>query len=176
MILIAIAGLVALAMVAALLLVVLKAANNAPDLPVTAQWIDELSPERYRPMMRLLDDRDIELLRSQPGFTPKMAAKMREQRARIFGGYLDTLNADFQRVCTAVRILMAHSHHDRPDLATVLIRQQAAFMVGMAYARAQMWLFRLGFGGMEANALVNCFDVMRRELRSLVPAEFGAAA
>ena len=54
------------------------------QLPVTAEWIDELSIERYRPMMRLLDSGDIEFLRAQPGFTPKMVTKLRAQRCQIF--------------------------------------------------------------------------------------------
>src|ERR1035441_8434079 len=29
------------------------------SLPVTAEWIDELSTGRYRPMMRLLDSRSV---------------------------------------------------------------------------------------------------------------------
>src|ERR1035437_5554731 len=57
------------------------------SLPVTAGWIDDLSTDRYRPMMRLLDSRDIEFLRSQAGFTPKMESKLRAQRCQIFRGY-----------------------------------------------------------------------------------------
>src|ERR1022692_4408155 len=69
------------------------------SLPVTAEWIDDLSTNRYRPMMRLLDPRDVKFLRSQAGYTPKMESKMRAQRCQIYRGYLRCLNMDFQRVC-----------------------------------------------------------------------------
>src|SRR6266567_1345499 len=71
-------------------------------LPVTAQWIEELSVERYRPMMRLLSSADIEFLRAQPGFTPKMESRLRSQRCQIFRGYLKCLDTDFRRVCMAL--------------------------------------------------------------------------
>jgi hypothetical protein len=37
------------------------------DLPLTVDWIDALSAERYLPMLRLLDGRDLELLRNPTG-------------------------------------------------------------------------------------------------------------
>jgi hypothetical protein len=176
MVIILVAVLTALALLAALLLMVRGASSASPGLPVTAEWIDELSPERYRPMMRLLDDRDVEFLRSQPGFTPKMATKMRAQRVQIFRGYLRTLDIDFQRVCTAVKILTVQSQRDRPDLAIILLRQKLAFSLCLVYAEMRLVLYRYGLGGMNAAVLVNCFDVMRLELRSLVPVGMSAAA
>src|ERR1039457_2906817 len=55
-------------------------------LPVTAEWIDELSTDRYRPMMRLLDASEIDFLRSQGGFTTKKESKLRAKRCQIFRG------------------------------------------------------------------------------------------
>ena len=46
---------------------ILKAAPPAAALPVTADWIEELSLDRYRPMLRLLDPDELCHLRSQPG-------------------------------------------------------------------------------------------------------------
>src|ERR1035438_2761799 len=113
-----------LALAVALLLLVRKVAFNGSSLPLTAEWIDELSIERYRPMMHLLDGGDAEFLRSQPGFTPGMAAKLRIERCQVFRGYLRCLRTDFQRVCAALKLLMLHSRDDRPDLAGVLVHQQ----------------------------------------------------
>ena len=50
------------------------------QLPVTAEWIEELSIERYRPMLRLLNQKDLLFLRAQPGFAPQMATDFRIQR------------------------------------------------------------------------------------------------
>ena len=159
-----------LALAGALFLLVRKMASSGSSLPVTAEWIDELSTERYRPMMRLLDGGDLEFLRSQPGFNPRMAAKLRIQRCQIFRGYLRCLNGDFQRVCAAIKILMLQSRHDRPDLATVLIQHQVMFACGMVLVQFRLFLYRWGLSGVDVTSLVKNFDLMRLELRSLVPA------
>src|ERR1035441_1726583 len=52
-------------------------------LPVTIDWLSELSTDRYRPMLRLLDATDFEFLRAQQGFTPEMGKTLRRQRVQI---------------------------------------------------------------------------------------------
>jgi len=159
-----------LGLAVALFLLVQKVAFNGGSLPLTAEWIDELSIERYRPMMRLLDGADLEFLRSQPGFTPRMATKLRIQRCQIFRGYLRCLNGDFQRVCAAIKILMLQSRQDRPDLAGLLVQQQMRFACEMGLVYFRLVLYRWGVCGVDVTSLVKNFDLMRLELRSLVPA------
>jgi hypothetical protein len=159
-----------LALAVALFLLVRKMTFNGSSLPLTAEWIDELSVERYRPMMRLLDGDDLEFLRSQPGFTPRMATKLRVQRCQIFRGYLRSLNGDFQRVCAAIKILMLQSRQDRPDLAGLLVQQQVRFACGMGLVYFRLFLYRYRLSGVDVTSLVKNFDQMRLELRSLVPA------
>lgn len=154
----------------ALFLLVRKMTFNGSSLPLNAEWIDELSVERYRPMMRLLDGGDLEFLQSQPGFTPRMAAKLRVQRCQIFRGYLRCLNGDFQRVCAAIKILMLQSREDRPDLAGLLVQQQMRFACEMGLVHCRLLLYRWGVCGVDVSRLVRNFDRMRVELRSLVPA------
>jgi len=159
-----------LALAVALFLLVRRVAFNGSSLPLTAEWIDELSIERYRPMMRLLDGDDLEFLRTQPGFSSRMASKLRAQRCQIFRGYLRCLSGDFQRVCAAIKILMLQSPQDRPDLAGVLVQQQMMFTCGMGLVYFRLFLYRWGLGGVDVTSLVKNFDLMRLELRSLVPA------
>lgn len=166
----------ALALVFGVFCMVRKLLSQAGALPVTAEWIDELSIERYRPMMRLLDGGDLAFLRTQPGFSPRMAAKLRQQRCQIFRGYLRCLSGDFAKVCAAVKLVMLQSQHDRPDLATVLIRHQVMFALGMAMVQVRLVLYRFGLCGVNVGALVNIFDVMRVELRTLVPAASAMSA
>jgi hypothetical protein len=176
MIPIAIPVLAVAALVAALVVVVRGMGSAGGDLPLNADWIDQLSVDRYRPMMRLLDQRDLEFLRAQPGFTPRMAARFRAQRSRIFRGYLRNLSGDFRRVCTAVKFLMLQSKRDRPDLAAVLVRQQTLFAFGMATVEARLFLYRFGLCTVDVRTLVKTFDVVRLELGNMVPATMGAAA
>jgi hypothetical protein len=146
-----------------------KVASNAA-LPVTAEWIEDLSLDKYRPMLRILDEGDIEFLQSQPGFTPGMAAKLRTQRTQIFRGYLKSLETDFARTCSAIKLVMTQSSHDRPELAEALLRQQITFACGMVSVRARLLLYQWGICRVDASELVRLFDSMRVELRSLVPA------
>ena len=127
-------------------------------------------------MLRMLDTGDIEFLRSQPGFTPRMATKLRAQRTQIFRGYLKSLESDFARVCSAIKLVMLYSNHDRPELAEALIRQQITFACSMMTVRVRVVLYSLGVCGVDVTDLVKLFDSMRLELRTLVPRTSNMAA
>lgn len=153
-----------------------KLSSPGSSLPVTAEWIEALSLDHYRPMMRLLDGEDIAFLRSQPGFTPAMAKNLRAQRCRVFRGYLGCLSADFGRVCTALKLVMLHSGLDRPDLASVLVHHQLMFACGVLLVQVRLFLYRWGIGTVDATSLVGLFDLMRVELRNMVPMTASANA
>jgi len=131
--------------------------------------IFEISVERYIPMLRLLDDSDFRFLRAQPGFTTEMAARVRAQRYRIFLAYLRNLREDFARIAAALKFLMAHSPHDRPDLASVLLRAQLVFAWGFATAYLRAYVWRFGYGSVNAGELLRVFDGICFELSSLSP-------
>ena len=164
------------ALILATVAVLRKLDSPNRSLPVTAEWIDELSIDRYRPAMRLLDSRDIEFLRSQAGFTPKMEAKLRAQRCQIFRGYLRCLDMDFQRVCMALKLVLLHSEQDRPDLSALLVHHRIMFATGLLAARFRLFLYRWGICTVDVTSLVRIFDVMRIELRTLVPAAMPVCA
>jgi energy-converting hydrogenase Eha subunit A len=139
------------------------------SLPVTAGWIDELSTDRYLPMLRLLDSNDIVFLRSQAGYTAKMESKLRAQRCQVLRGYLRCLDKDFKQVCMALKLVLVQSQHDRPDLSAVLLHHQVMFATGMTAVYFRLFLYRWGICSVDVTALVQIFDVMRLELRNLVP-------
>ena len=167
--------LLSLVLAAGLWLLIRRIAFSSGDLPVTAEWIDELSIERYRPMMRLLDGEDIRFLQLQPGFSPGMVTKLRIQRCQISRGYLRSLTTDFRRVCAAMKLIMLHSQDDRPDLAAALVRQQFLFGWGIVAVECRLFLYRWGLCGVDASSLMTIFDGMRLELRTLLPAAVGMA-
>ena len=167
---------VACAFVLAMFLLVRKISFQGNNLPVTAEWIDELSADRYRPMLRLLDESDIVFLRSQPGFNPRMEGRVRAQRCNIFRGYLKSLDVDFTRTCSALKLVILRSQFDRPDLASTLIRAQLNFAYAKVMVQLHMVLYYFGLGSVDVRGLVSLFDGMRLELRTLVPATEGAMA
>src|SRR5579863_2709422 len=81
---------------AIVLIIMRQLSSRKRNLPVTAEWIYELSADRYRPMLRLLDESDLKFLKTQPGYDSRTVARLRAQRCQIFRGYLKCLNADFQ--------------------------------------------------------------------------------
>jgi hypothetical protein len=158
------------------LFVVFRLATARPSLPVNLEWLEELSMDRYRPMMRLLDGDDLEFLQSEPGFQPEMASRIRKERCQIFRSYLKSLESDFQRVCCAVKILMMQADQDRPDLAALLLRSQIAFGWGVLAVQFRVTLYSYGVGTVNVRALLRQFDVMRLELGSLTPVSMASAA
>jgi hypothetical protein len=71
---------------------------------------------------------------------------------------------------------MLQSLQDRPDLAGVLIHNQVMFALSMQSVQLRLLLFRWGICGVDVTSLVKTFDLMRLELRNLVPAEIPAGA
>jgi hypothetical protein len=139
-------------------------------LPVTTDWLSELSIDRYRPMLRLLEEDDFQYLRSRKGFTPEMASRLRRERVQAFRGYLQMLEADFDRVAAALRLILAHSTTDRPELASLLFERRLMFAFALIGIHCRIGLFRLGLSSVDVSILIQLFDGMRRELRTLVPA------
>jgi hypothetical protein len=65
---------------------------------------------------------------------------------------------------------MLQSRQDRPDLAGLLVQQQMRFACGMGLVYCRLFMYRWGLCGVDVTGLVKNFDLMRLELRSLVPA------
>lgn len=175
-IVIAFAVLTCLGLGAGLVFAVRKLACPAVALPATLDWIDELSTDRYRPMLRLLNGEELDFLSRQPGFSPKLAAQFRRQRSEIFRGYLRSLSSDFNRVAIALKFLMVQANSDRPDLAEALVRSRIAFTFALLNAHAHLLLYSFGLGTVNVSELLRVFDGMRLELRTLVPCDMSAAA
>lgn len=173
---IAVAILACLGFGAGLVFAVRRVACPAVALPATLDWIDELSTDRYRPMLRLLSDDEFRFLGNQDGMSPKLAAQFRRQRCQIFRGYLRSLSRDYSRVSIALKLLMMQANTDRPDLAEVLVRGRLAFTFAMLMAHTNLTLYSFGLGNVNVSELLRLFDGMRVELRSLVPCEMSAAA
>jgi hypothetical protein len=164
----------ALLLLTCLLLLLRRIASPEVGLILSDTWMDELSVENYRPMMRILDTKDYEQFRGHPGFSNKRLAELRRSRCRIFRIYLGLLQTDFQRVCLAIKVLMVDSDCDRPELASTLLKTQARFALGLALVHVRVSLYALGLGSVSITSLLNCFDGARLELQKLVPVQLGA--
>jgi hypothetical protein len=136
-------------------------------LPVTSEWLEDLSLDRYQPMLRMGDPGDLQILRQQPGFTWRRVFKFRMQRAQLVRGYLRSLDTDFARVCAAIHIMLLQSPQDRPDCMRSLFRQQIVFTCSLLIVRMRLWLYSWGVGVVDVAHLVKRFYFMQMELCSL---------
>jgi hypothetical protein len=156
---------------AAVIVVFCRLRFGVATLPPTTAWIDEFSVERYRPVLRLLNDADVRFLGSHASVTRKLVAHFRRERCRILRGYLRSLATDFARVVAALKLVMTQASSDRPDLAALLIRSQATFAACMVLAHVQLLLYAFGIGTINVDGLLRVFEGMRLELRTLIPCD-----
>src|SRR5690242_11867209 len=126
-----------------ILLVCRKLVTDA-SLPIEDDWLQHLSPLRYRPMERLLDAVEYRRLEAHPAISPKMLKAMRSRRVGLFRDYLHCLSLDYSRICKAVKLLMVQSAQDRPDLARLLVRQRLTFNLRLLMAEVRLTLHSLG--------------------------------
>lgn len=170
------AAFVCVAVGAALAFVFRRMIAGPKSLPVSVDWINDLSIARYRPMERLLSGEDYRFLANQPGFDHRMLRRVRSERRRIFRGYLACLSRDFSLVGAALRLMMMYSAQDRPDLASILYKRQALFALGMLAVQWRLIMHACGLGTVDVRGLVSAMESMRLELRQMIPAESAAAA
>ena len=140
---------------------------RSPLLPEAPK--EQTCVANYEPMFRLLSLDEVDLLRSQPGYSRRMEAKFRAQRCRIFHGYLRSLRADFQRTCSTLKVVMVQSQSDRSDLASLLLRSQLTFTYRLALVEVNVLMYRSGIGAVDCAALFQAFSNVRTALALMTP-------
>jgi hypothetical protein len=133
----------------------------------TTRSKDELanfSLARYEPMMRLLNDDDLEFLKSQRGYRPEIGDKLRRERIQIFRLYLTDLSADFRALHAEIRQLVADSDAQHADLVGTLFRQQLTFWRAMIAIEFRLTTGNLGFANADIRSLVAAMEQMRADL------------
>jgi hypothetical protein len=167
---------VIIAIAAGIFAILFRGLRTARTQAPTPEWVQNLSPRQYKPMERLLAQRDFEFLQSFSGVSPAFSRRFRSDRRRIFRGYLHSLDRDFARVCAGLRAVVATADEDRSDLAVLVARQQFAFRMAMVRVEFRLLLHAAGLGPVDTRQLIACFDSLRLELRHLTAAPAGAAA
>jgi hypothetical protein len=139
---------------------------------VDPEWLRGFTVSSYGPMERLLNEDDLEFIKSHPGYEQGLERKLRRRRIEVFRMYLSDLKRDFGRLHYALRLLALHAPQDDPELAKTLIRQRLAFQFGLTTVKFRLLLYGVGIGRVEVGRLVDMLDAMQLELRNLaaVPA------
>jgi hypothetical protein len=135
-----------------------------------AEFLTTFSVDSYRPMERLLSEKDYEFLANQPGFRPGIATELRQERREIFRCYLRQLARDFHRLLGIADLMMVHSAVDRPELAKSISRLRWQFYFNVLNAELRLALYPVV--GVPANSgkLIESIGSMYHCLRELAPA------
>jgi hypothetical protein len=132
-------------------------------------WAASFRPERYRPMERLLREADFEFLASQPGFTRDIERRLRAERRRIFGEYLQLVRRDFDRLYAIAKMTIVQSGEDRSEFLAALFRQRVTFVYACSAVQLRLAM-HLASGTVDVRGLVDSLESMRLQVRQLVPA------
>lgn len=120
---------------------------------------------RYRPMLRLLDGTDFELLNDAGD--PKLLRRMRSQRRAIFRGYLRSLRRDHAMLCDCVRALIVQSDTDQGELVSNLYRMETSFRFLVLGVNFRLALHALGANNVAVWGLMDCFEKLRSQAELL---------
>jgi hypothetical protein len=136
--------------------------HPAEESPSTT--VPQIAMERYRPMARLFDDQDLQFLASRPGYRREMGARLRRSRRRVFRMYLAELSADFHRLHSAARRIVADAPEQHADMVGLLLQQEITFWRVLFGIEVRLALDWAGLGSADACRLLEMVEQLGRAL------------
>jgi len=145
---------------------------RAQDL--SSEWLDNFSVASYYPMEGLLSNEDFSFLSRQPGFDLSLYRKLRRERLHIFKQYLNRAIADFHRLDTTIKLLVASSQEDCSDIASRLVGLRLRFSIAVLQAEMSYRLCLIGFQFLAVRSLIGRMEEMNVQLNALLAARAAA--
>ncbi len=108
----------------------------------------------YRPMSRLLDNREMAAVRSLSHISVADFRRFRQGRIRAFQSYLDEMRFDFNRIEFKLRYMMLAATESEAQLVADLNRVKSRFQWELFRVRMQLLVFRLGGSTVNVEHLV----------------------
>jgi hypothetical protein len=161
------AAVLAILIAIAFAVLIRKVVSQRAEPDSDLEWCRGFSVAKYRPMERLFVEEDYEFLAAQPGFHPRIYAKLQAERRRVFRHYLRCLSRDFDRLHASAKMLLLAAPIDRPDFTRALVKQRFVFTYAMASVEAHLVLQGWGIGKVDVRPLVTALESMRDQLRQL---------
>jgi len=122
-----------------------------------------VSAQRYRPMLRLLSDEDIDFVAANS----VLHRTLKSSRRKLFRSYLRCLTRDYGYLLAGIRAAMTGSGTDRPDLARALAKNRALFALAVYKVEIRLALHSLGLGKVDISGLVDAFEGLRAQVNVL---------
>ncbi len=125
--------------------------------------VAQMSPDRYRPMLRLLSDEDLDFVRTNS----RLRRSVRAARRALFRDYLRCLTRDYSCLLADVRHAMVQSGVDRPDLARALAKNRVLFAIAVCKLEYRLALHAAGIGHVEIAGIVEALELLSRQVSTL---------
>jgi hypothetical protein len=122
-----------------------------------------VAADRYRPMLRLLSDEDLNFVSSNPTLRRSLRAKRRE----LFRSYLRCFARDYSQLLAGVRFAMAQSGLDRPELAAALAKNRALFVMALYKVEFRLALHAVGVGKVDVSGMVDALEALRNQVGAM---------
>src|ERR1700689_857930 len=119
--------------------------------------------ERYRPMLRLLSDEDLNFVAANSSLHRTLRTRGRE----LFRRFLRCLTRDYAHLPAGVRSVMAQSGLDRPDLARALAKNRTLFVIAIYKVELRLALHAVGMGKVDISGLVEALESLRSQVSVL---------
>ncbi len=163
-------ALCAFAILAAILAVTIYSRRRAAALLGDARSGDATLSDRvsfsdfYRPMSRLLDERELESARALTGISEADYARFRAARIAAFRAYLREMRCDFSRIEFKLRYLLLAGSEREAELVVTLNQLKSSFQMQILRVEFQLMLFRLGLRSVDVSPLVATLEAMEGSL------------
>lgn len=138
---------------------------------VDAGWWSHFSADKYAPLVHLLDASEFAYLEQRCGASRRLARQFRGRRARIAREFLKEMRSDFEKL-QAVGQALVVAGRCPAGLQDELFRQRVRFVRAWWRVRAEVWLWQIGLGGVDAEGLL---ESMRNSAASVQAALAPAA-
>ena len=134
-------------------------------------WLERMSTQGYRPMVRLLSREDWEFVANHPGATPAMKAQFRRERRATVRKYVAAMEQDFARMHELLRVALVTAKVDRPDLAAFLLKERISFAAGLWKVRVRLALDWMGADYGDLQNLMGAVDKLSLAARETLAAK-----
>ncbi len=118
----------------------------------------------YRPMLLLLDARELERARLLTGTSPEDWRRFRRARIQSFRAYLGDMRLDFQRLEFKLRYFMLAASAEEGRLVTELNRLKLQYFRNLLLIEARLALFEAGLGTVDPTPLLEAIEVLESSL------------
>lgn len=110
----------------------------------THEWFEAFDFARYQALAQLFAPQDFDFLRSQPGYTPDLSARLKSDRLKIAESYLNELQTDVRLLLNFANRASAMGGVDADNFSAFLLKQEFRFTATMARLRCELALMKIG--------------------------------